>query len=253
VASLAEVVEYQSALSNLTILTLADLLAFWRSLDTEDAVGTTQAVREFLPDLMDTYVPLSAEIGAAFYDTARDQASASGSFAAAPVDEPNRERLQAMIGWGTAPLFRKKSILDPATETVIYTDEPDPDPRSALSRLSGGAQKEVADGARQTVVASVERDPARPMFARHASSNACAFCRMVASRGPVYRSAAAAGDGHKYHDHCHCAVVPVWNDEYEPAPYVAGWNAAYKDAYKAVGKADTTAILAHMRQSLGAA
>ena len=111
----------------------------------------------------------------------------------------------------------------------------------------------VSEGARDTVAESVDQDPAKPLFARHASANACAFCRLVATRGAVYRSAQSAGDGHKYHDHCHCVVVPVWDDRYEPAPYVAGWESAYKSAYKAVGKADTKAILAHMRLSLGAA
>lgn len=241
-ASLAEVVSYQSTLTDLATLTIAELLAFWQSLDTEDAAGSAEALRQFLPDLVDSYLPVAAEVGAVFYDEARDQAGVAGAFAATPVGAANAGRIQATISWGVAPLFRS----DPITE------RPAPDPDLALSRLSGATQREVAEGARQTVVDSVEKDPAKPRFARHASANACTFCRLVATRGAVYRSAASAGDGHKYHDNCHCVVVPVWKNDYEPAPYVSGWESAYVKARRD-GAADTKSVLAHMRQSLGSA
>jgi hypothetical protein len=218
----------------LVTLTIADLVAWWRSGDPADAVGTASATREFLPALVDEYSPLASDLAAAFYDEARIDADAAGDYVAVPARSPNRDLVQATTSWAVAPLFR---------------DEPNPD--LALSRLSGGSQKIVSDTARDTVVDSVEGDPAKPSFARHASANACAFCRLVAARGAVYRSARSAGDGHKYHDHCHCVVVPVWNGAYEQAPYVAGWESAYKAAFKAAGGGDTKAILAHMRQSLG--
>lgn len=44
----------------------------------------------------------------------------------------------------------------------------------------------------------------------------CGFCVMLASRGPVYSSAHHAGKGgaggrDKFHNHCDCMVVPVYN------------------------------------------
>jgi hypothetical protein len=254
VASLSEIEGFQTALDDLTTLSLADLVSFWRTLDTEDAAGSAQAVREFLPDLFDTYVPLSAELGAAFYDESRDEAGARGSFIAEPVAAVDNDRTQKTVGWAIAPLFQKKAILDPETETITYTDEPDPDPKAALSRLSSASQLVVAEGARETIADNVDKDPAKPRYARHASSNACAFCALLATRGAVYRSAASAGEGRKYHSHCHCVPTAVWpSQDYEPAPYVAGWDSAYKVASKAAGKGGSKAILAHMRQSLGAA
>lgn len=250
-ATLADVATYQSSIRDLATLTIADLVAFWRTLDTEDAARSAEAIREFLPELLDSYVPLAAEAGAAFYDTERASAGAGGSFIASPVVAVDGDRVQETIGWGIAPLFRRSQGTNLRTGDLVTMDIPAPDPDLALSRLSGATQREVAGGARVTVEDNVEKDPAKPRFARHASSNACAFCALLASRGPVYRSAQAAGDGHKYHDHCHCVAVPVWGDKYEAAPYVAQWESAYKQAYKATGKADTTAILAHMRQTLG--
>jgi hypothetical protein len=243
VASLAEVVAFQSAIGHLTTLTIADLVAFWRGLDTEDAASSAQAVREFLPDLLDTYASLSAELGAAFYDESRDAAGVRGSFVADPVVIPPGDRAQSMISWGIAPLFRGASVRD-----LVGTG---PDPDLALSRLSGGSQLMVAEGARETIADNVDKDPAKPTYARHASANACAFCSLIASRGAVYRTARSAGEGRKFHDHCHCVPVAVWpNEKYEPAPYVKTWEDAYRKSRRD-GATDTKAILSNMRSILG--
>jgi hypothetical protein len=122
VASLAEVVAFQSAIGHLTTLTIADLVAFWRGLDTEDAASSAQAVREFLPDLLDTYASLSAELGAAFYDESRDAAGVRGSFVADPVVIPPGDRAQSMISWGIAPLFRGASVRDLVGTTARRKD-----------------------------------------------------------------------------------------------------------------------------------
>ena len=69
----------------------------------------------------------------------------------------------------------------------------------------------------------LEREPEYPAWARVLTgSDNCAFCVMLASRGPVYSSAAAAGQMsaaakwadatgwvNSYHDHCDCQVVMV--------------------------------------------
>lgn len=43
---------------------------------------------------------------------------------------------------------------------------------------------------------------------RHASADACDFCRMLAGRGAVYKSSDIAA-GHEYHDRCHCTAEYV--------------------------------------------
>lgn len=249
-ASLSDVVDYQSAIDDLTTLTLAELLRFWRTLDTADGARAAEAVREFLPDLLDTFEPVAADTGAAFYDLAREEAGVRGAFAATPVETVDSTVVQKSIGWAVAPLFHKRVVFDARRGVEVLTDELAPDPAKALSRLSGVTQRQVANGARETVEDNAAKDPAKPRFARHASANACAFCALIATRGPVYRSAATAGDGRKYHDHCHCVVVPVWGQDYEPAPYVKTWQSAYAQARRD-GAADVKSILSNMRSSLG--
>lgn len=277
--ALSEIRAHQRAVDDLATLSLAELVAFWRTLDTADAAASTVAMREFLPALFDSYVPMSAELGALFYDDLRAAANADGVFLAEHAPGPAAGRVQALTGWGMAPLFREA-----------------PDAARALSLLSGGVQRIVSDGARETVAMNADGDPVGTTYARHASANACAFCALLATRGDAYGSKGAAERvvgrgktpadeivgwrgkqakgvkargiqslGHKYHDHCHCVAVPVFPGEgYEPAPYVKKWEQAYIQGVRETprkasktrkgaesSQIDIDAVLAHMRQNLG--
>lgn len=61
------------------------------------------------------------------------------------------------------------------------------DGEAALTRMSGSLQRAVFDGARDTTILNTEFEPGA-RWARHASANACEFCRMLATRGAVYRT-----------------------------------------------------------------
>lgn len=98
------------------------------------------------------------------------------------------------------------------------------DPTAALK---GTATRSVFSGSRDTVITNTNREGVR--WARHASANACGFCRMLATRGAVYRSQALAK---KSHDHCHCLAVPDRDGLYVPAPYVEQWERDYTQARK---------------------
>jgi len=50
---------------------------------------------------------------------------------------------------------------------------------------------------------------------------------MLASRGPVYRSASTAGDGAHYHDRCSCVPTQIWDGDDLPNGYDP--DALYED------------------------
>jgi hypothetical protein len=230
VARLRDAQNHQRALDDLTTLAIRDLLALWATLDTADALSTSRALQDALPDLVNTYGAVAATLAADFYEDLRADA-VGGSFTAV-LAAPSSERTLAMSRWAAGALFSQT-----------------PDAALTLSRLSGGVQRGVAGADRDTIAASVGSDPLGPRYARHASGNACAFCALVATRGPVYRSEDTAGG--KYHDHCHCVAVPVWpGQDYEAAPYVKGWDKAYREATRDVGSTDTSKVLARMREAL---
>ena len=242
--ALSDVVAFQGAVDDVSTLSLADLVRWWRLQDLADPVGVAVAVRDFVPAVVDSYAPLSAEVAASFYDQSRAAANVAGGFVADLAPARNADVLQQMISWAVAPLFR----VDPVT------DVPAPDAGLGLSRLSSGTQLEVAGSARDTIDLNVQADRVgQPRFARHASSNACAFCALMATRGAVYRTV-----GSKFHAHCHCVSYPVFPGERDDSPpYVLTWEQAYRDARKAARRAgitpDLKGVLPFMRQSLGAA
>jgi len=232
---------------------------------------------EVLEEVAEKYGPAAGAIAADFYDELREDAKASGRFAPAVAALPEAERFKSLAGWGAGPLFGAE-----------------PDSALALSRMSGGLSRIVQNVGRDTITDAVVSDPAGPTYARHASANACAFCAMLATRGPVYapgnatrvtgerlggtdyrkmrrtgisREQILAGSraktvaqggrkgratsqalGEKYHDDCHCTVVPVFPGQtYREAPYVKKW----RDAYAGSPSNDTKDILSSMREQLG--
>lgn len=73
----------------------------------------------------------------------------------------------------------------------------------------------------------------RAVWARHARHDSCGFCRVMATRGAVYRSeVTAGGKGNNYHRSCRCIPVPSTPDKpYKPAAYVDKWAKGYEKHY----------------------
>ena len=63
---------------------------------------------------------------------------------------------------------------------------------NGLVQVSGAASRLVLNTGRDTIVEAVKRDPRALGWARVTDEAPCAFCAMLASRGPVYKSASVA-------------------------------------------------------------
>ena len=220
---------YRRAQAALSARATADLRKVWPRLLTMSPDKTAEALALVLAEVTDKYGSASAAIAAEWFEELRDVSGVTGSLTAQAAALPSTERLEVLARWGVGPLFGAS-----------------PDPVTALHRVSGGLSRQVLGVGRDTLMESIAKDPAGPRYARHASANACAFCAMLATRGAVYLSEDSGGG--KYHDDCHCTVVPVWpGQRYEEAPYVETWREAYSDA----PSGDTKEILASMREELG--
>lgn len=114
-----------------------------------------------------------------------------------------------------------------------------------LARLDGSLQRAVFDGARNTIVLNVDRTGSR--WARHARADACAFCRLLATRGAAYKSSETAAKA--YHDACRCIAVEIRDGQsYEPPDYVQAWDDEYAKARANAGRGDAKSILSAWRQ-----
>lgn len=230
-ATLAEAEQHRAAVEDVVTVAVAELVAEWPSLPTDDPLALGGPLADLLAALVDDFGLMTASLGAEWYDELRARTNAPGVYQAVLPPALPEGRITSSAEWASSASW-------------IDTDKALRDSAAILDRL-------LAERDRDAIEINVERDPASPRYARYASAGACAFCALNATRGPVYRTEAAAGS--KYHDHCHCIAVPVWSaSDYEEAPYVADWRTAYYDATRALGGAsDTSAILAHMRQTVG--
>lgn len=230
-ATLAEVEEHRAALEDVLTVATAQMLAEWPALPLDDPLALSGPLADLLAEVIDEFATISAALAADFYDDLRLEADLPDAYTPTLADLPPFPQVEASARWAS---------------TGAWVDE-----AKALSDSSAFMQRMVANADRDTIDLNVARDPAAPRYARHASANACAFCALNATRGPVFRSEAGAAS--KYHDHCRCIAVPVWDRRgYEEAPYVADWREAYYAATKDLGGAtDPKAILAHMRQGAG--
>lgn len=191
------------------------------------------------PELVAQYASLAGDLASEWYD----EAAPTLAFQATPAPLPPMEKWAATASW------------------AMHVG----DAASSLGLLAGSAQRGVFNQYRTTIIANANAEGAA--WARHASANACPFCRMLATRGAVYASESSATRvggrgkvatpnqparrgrkaggirvrgtqalGDKYHDNCHCIAVEVRpGGAYQPPPYVSQWQDEYKRASAAAG------------------
>jgi len=115
------------------------------------------------PELVRPYEAAAGELTAQYYS---EQPSTTPDFRAVAAEGAPTEQLAASARWA-------------ALQQV------------PISALQGSAARSVMNASRDTVLGNVAREPGA-LWVRHASANACGFCRMLATRGAVYRSKASA-------------------------------------------------------------
>lgn len=119
---------------------------------------------------------------------------------------------------------------------------------SAFTKFGGMVRRQSMMGGRLTVARTAGADRRAVGWRRVTDGNPCAFCAMLASRGPVYKDAAAA-DGLMYHAHCGCSAEPAYSNAWTPTADEEQYLQAYTDARYAEEKRSTKDVLKAMRQS----
>ena len=198
----SDVLGYRARLVTLTDLALADLASAWASWSWDDPPSATASAVEVVPDVVWTWQDTAAALAADVYDQWRDDEGVRGSFRASPAAVAELDQIEAGIRNAVGPLWQES-----------------PDSAAARSLLQGMAGRLVMRGANDTVVDAAGADPQAVGWQRVARSGACRFCRMLASRGAVYRSEKTSRFA--AHDRCRCAAVCSWDQDAPEAPAIA--------------------------------
>ncbi|ASU81413.1 hypothetical protein CDO52_00220 [Nocardiopsis gilva YIM 90087] len=132
-----------------------------------------------------------------------------------PVEFPRRDYPPQALDKGLGEMVRPR---------LDSLDEGDTVPSAVVEEAVTVADRHAKDAGRQASIDAARHDRRALGYARRLTgAYNCAFCTMLASRGPVYRSAEAAlirhegrgrnaaSTGEPFHNNCDCEVVPVFD------------------------------------------
>ena len=225
-----------AATSRLASSAQEDLAILFGGLDLARPEAARDELVEFLPRLTALYGEAAASAAAEWFEGLRADA-VDTPYEAVLADPVDDTQVAQTARYAAGRLFAGA-------------------PDQALAVLSGATQRYVTYMARATVARNAAHDPARPRWARVPQGpRTCAFCTMLAARGFVYHSEdKAGGDAHRFHDDCHCQIVPEWDrsrahiDGYDPDAMHAMYEQARQAAVADGEPADAEHILARMRR-----
>lgn len=196
----------------------------WAAFDVANPAATWSAFAAAAGPLIADARRDSTRLAAEYFPDFRAAEGAAGAAAARLAPMPTTEQL----------LARARTILVPATVLRIPTGRQlDQLNEFAFTNLAGEAARQALNGGRSTIDYSVQEDRQAIGWARVTTANPCAFCAMLASRGPVYknrefaqggrtgpRNAAAEAlglpyseriGGYRAHAHCACTAEPIYS------------------------------------------
>ncbi len=179
--------QLRSAVSDLSILAVAELAALWRQVST--AAEARDALTDVLPLLARTYAAAAATVAADWYDDLRDELNVDRRFSAIAADLGDLGTSE-LARWGVGPLFNAEPVW-----------------ASARTLVEGGLQRRITNAARETVRVSSIEDPGAKGWQRVSTGGGCGFCQMLAGRGAVYTDRTV---DFASHDHCRCHAVPAF-------------------------------------------
>lgn len=183
----SEIALYRAALRDVNTLAQRDLIRSWRQFDLTDAIKVRDGLMDVLPGIIDGYHLSAATVAADWYDLQRYELGAKKRFQAIMADAPTDARGVVMARWGVAPMFGETAE---AAAPVV------------LSKIAGGLQRVILNGARQTITTSAVKDPARVGWVR-VGNGGCDWCAQYLD-GEVHYTEGYDFDAH---DHCQCDAV----------------------------------------------
>lgn len=171
-----------------------------------DPLAAREALFTAIPPLIERWGDVAGTAAAEWFEEFRDSQGASGSFSAQLADSVPPEVINARLGYATREtghLFRGE-ITELGKFVSLITNE------------------YVLKPGHDTIMYNAKRD--KVAYARVPEPGACKWCLMLASRGFAYSSKASAKtkDGERFHGHCRCHAMPVYDETRARVEY--GYN-----------------------------
>lgn len=213
----------------------AQLLQLWGAMNLEDVEASWTTIEPAVLAIIENGRRASDLIARDYYRRFRSAEGIAG-----PLPD-----LAAELAWREAARVSLRITGPIAAKKAIQAARPQP-LEIAFVRMSGAAGRLVGNGGRELIQEAVRKDRRARGFARVTSGTPCAFCAMLAGRGPQYRSAGTAG--FPAHDHCGCFPEPVFGSDSKWPGRGREFQALYRQA--AAGQDDPLAAFRRAYESL---
>jgi hypothetical protein len=187
--------------------------------------------------LVTEYSAASTTVAADFYEQERSDAGVRSRFTVPDPGPPPDEQVTQTLRWATKDLWPR----DTEAATPAQLMPVDARLEQAQKKAEGALERLVLNAGRQTIRDAVRRDPAAVAYARAAALGACSFCKLMASRGAVYKdldrvgreaNEQFTGDDSviKFHNSCRCQPIPVFRGQrFQLSAHAAEWDRIYRE------------------------
>lgn len=198
---------YTQGINGISKASRAALKAALESIDFSQPVDVIRdLVIEIMQSICGASTDAAAALSAEFYDGLREMEIG--------------QRMGAVAASGREPKATEGAVRAFAEHLVKGNK------RAFVTSLLGRVDYETKVAAAQTCLNNARRDKLKPRFARvPTGTETCDFCLMLASRGFVYHTEAAASHAHSG---CDCRVVPSWRSHevegYDPDALYDDWQ-----------------------------
>ena len=208
--------------------TTRDVELAWRLFDPADVAASWEVLTPVLRAVVAAGRSTASGLGVGYYGRFRTAEGAAQPFLVPPAQPLPAEQVATSLEvTGRAGYLRAVG----AGQTPAMASA------QALSATAGAVTRLVLDADRSVIVSASLADPEADGWARVTSGRACAFCAMLASRGPVYVSEESGG--FEAHDHCGCTVEPVMDrGAYEWAPSSQRYSDLWAESTSGLSGAD---------------
>ncbi len=207
VSDTPEVAEHYATMVALT----ADLIEALRELPVQpDGANLPPEYLTMVAVLVNQYALAAIGESADYYQAMRELAAVAAAFTLPYADAPEPDAVEALILAALA-----QADLAPGSLGDLDVTE------AVQNLIEGLTQTLVMEAGRDEVWTAIERDVAAKGWARVTRPGACAFCRMLATRGAVYKTERSASfqahtAGPNGGGDCRCQVEPLFATTYEP-------------------------------------
>lgn len=187
--------QHRTAQLALRARALQDFLRIWPIWEEEEE-SFARLVAVTVP-LVGAYHQLSSALSGGYFDAFRKAEKASGTAPALAAPALDRDMVITSL-YVTGEGAMRKAVAAGKTPAAAK--------RSAFVQASGSMSRHIFSGGRETLALSTASDRAAGRWSRVTGDAPCAFCAMLASRGPVYLTEETGS--FKAHDHCTCWGEP---------------------------------------------